>query len=463
MAHEVFISHSSKDKAAADAVCAGLESAGIRCWIAPRDIRSGERWADAIVKAIQSSRLMVLIFSSNSNNSKDVAKELTVAVNAGVIVIPFKIDDIMPAGIMEYYLSDTHWLDAMNPPTQKQIGKLIETAGAVLRGEYAPGPQFLAHPGRTAQKHIIAYSVAAVLIFAIAVVFYSNRRAAGPAPPAVVEEALRHEPEPEKVEPPVPQVEAPVPKVEVPILKEEDDPAVSVVADDIEAGDDPVEREDWTSPETGMEFVWIPEMEVWVGRFEVTNEEYRMKEPGHDSGEFGGYSLNDDRQPVVGISFDEAKEYAEWLTRKDQEYLPEGVRYRLPAVYEWIEFARAGDGRSFPWGDVWPPVSGQAGNYRDEAAQRAGVLSRGIPGYNDGHPVTAPVDELWANPWGLHGVGGNVWEACASGSDGEIFGDWKGASWYGSNQRIILISSPGPGGGMGRLDINAGFRLVAGR
>ncbi len=132
MAHDVFISYASQDKTVANAVCASLEQAKIRCWIAPRDIRSGENWAEAITKAIKKSRVMVLLFTESSNQSKQVAKELTLAVNSEVIVVPFKIDETLPSGLMEYYLSDTHWLDAMNPPTEKQVEQLVETVQHVL-------------------------------------------------------------------------------------------------------------------------------------------------------------------------------------------------------------------------------------------------------------------------------------------------------------------------------------------
>ncbi|WP_179468215.1 TIR domain-containing protein [Mycolicibacterium vinylchloridicum] len=49
MAHDVFISHSSLDEPAADAVCAELEARGIRCWTAPRDIRPPEELARIVV------------------------------------------------------------------------------------------------------------------------------------------------------------------------------------------------------------------------------------------------------------------------------------------------------------------------------------------------------------------------------------------------------------------------------
>lgn len=140
MAHDVFISYASKDKAIADAACAALEAARIRCWIAPRDIHSGENWVEAITRAIKASRVMVLIFTESSNQSKQVAKELTLAVNSETLVVPFKIDDILPSGVMEYYLSDTHWLDAINPPSEKQIHSLVETVKYILGDGEAVSP-----------------------------------------------------------------------------------------------------------------------------------------------------------------------------------------------------------------------------------------------------------------------------------------------------------------------------------
>ena len=75
MAHDVFISYSSKDKLTADAVCAALEANGIRCWIAPRDILPGSDWGEAIIDAIHACRAMLLIFSSNSNASAQINRE----------------------------------------------------------------------------------------------------------------------------------------------------------------------------------------------------------------------------------------------------------------------------------------------------------------------------------------------------------------------------------------------------
>jgi len=76
MAHDVFISHSSKDKTVADAVCGTLEKQGVRCWIAPRDVPPGQSWAAAIVEGISNSKVFVLVFSDRSNQSKQVVKEV---------------------------------------------------------------------------------------------------------------------------------------------------------------------------------------------------------------------------------------------------------------------------------------------------------------------------------------------------------------------------------------------------
>ena len=69
MNFDAFISYASKDKPTADAVCAALEDAQIRCWIAPRDILPGADWSASIIDALDQCRVMILIFSGNANNS----------------------------------------------------------------------------------------------------------------------------------------------------------------------------------------------------------------------------------------------------------------------------------------------------------------------------------------------------------------------------------------------------------
>lgn len=128
----VFISYAHEDKPTADAVCAKLEQSGIRCWIAPRDIQPGQEWGDSIIAAIEKAKVMVLVFSDRSNNSKQVLREVTAAVKHNVIVIPFRVENVEPCRSMEYLLSVPHWLDALTPPLEKHIDELSVTIAQLL-------------------------------------------------------------------------------------------------------------------------------------------------------------------------------------------------------------------------------------------------------------------------------------------------------------------------------------------
>jgi hypothetical protein len=132
MPHDVFISYSSKDKSAADAVCATLESRGIRCWIAPRDILPGADWGEAIINAIEASRLMLLVFSSNANESQQVRREIERAVNKSVVIVPLRIEDAPMSKSLEFFISAQHWFDALTPPLQAHLGPLAQMIGTIL-------------------------------------------------------------------------------------------------------------------------------------------------------------------------------------------------------------------------------------------------------------------------------------------------------------------------------------------
>lgn len=140
MPHDVFISYSSRDSTTALAIVSALEGAGIRCWIAPRDIKAGDVWAQAIVSAIATSRAMVLVFSSHANRSGHVVNELDAAIRKGAIVVPFRIEDVMPEGAMEFHLRTRHWLDALTPDLGRHIGELVATMQTVLGHQQGAAP-----------------------------------------------------------------------------------------------------------------------------------------------------------------------------------------------------------------------------------------------------------------------------------------------------------------------------------
>jgi hypothetical protein len=138
MTHDVFISYSTKDKTIADAVCAKLEENNIRVWIAPRDVAAGANFAGSIVEAIETCKIFVLIWSSDANVSKHILNEINQAFDQGIIIIPFRIQDVQPSSAMRYYIGNTHWLDAIDPPLENHIATLINSILVNLGREPKP-------------------------------------------------------------------------------------------------------------------------------------------------------------------------------------------------------------------------------------------------------------------------------------------------------------------------------------
>lgn len=136
--HDVFISYSSIDKATADAACATFEKNGIRCWIAPRDVPAGSEWAEAIIDAIESARIMVLIFSTHSNESRQVRREIELAVSRGLTIMPIRLEKIAPTKSMAYYMAGVHWLDALNPPLERHFTEMVGWMKPVLDAGATP-------------------------------------------------------------------------------------------------------------------------------------------------------------------------------------------------------------------------------------------------------------------------------------------------------------------------------------
>ena len=218
----------------------------------------------------------------------------------------------------------------------------------------------------------------------------------------------------------------------------------------------PVSGKDWTIPDIGIEFVWIKALDCWVGKYEVTNGEYREFKPDHDSEEYKGKTLNDDRQPVVYVNYYDATAYAKWLTERERKAgrLPTGYDYCLPTTDKWMIFCQCGNNRKYPWGDEWPP---KYGNYSGQES----AASNKIDGYNDGFPVTCPVEKSGKNEWGLYGVGGNALEYTSKRIDADLYRDSsRGGAWYFSSPddlKVTLgVSSDS------RFDF-AGFRLILSR
>jgi formylglycine-generating enzyme required for sulfatase activity len=385
MTHDVFISHSSKDKSIADAVCSELEKAKIRCWIAPRDIRPGEKWAAAITNAIENGKIMVLIFSSNSHNSDDVLNEILLAKDAHAIIIPFKIENILPKGEMKYYLTRTHWLDAMDPPTEKHIQLLVESINQFIKV-----PSSISIPDVTARVEAVKLKT---------------------------QKGIEKKQKEERAI----EIREKQPKREEEIKEKEERSKSQEIPNSI-----------------GMEFALIPEGEFmmgspsnevgryedegpvrrvkipksfYMGKYEVTQKQWRDI-MGNDPSRFNGDNL-----PIEQVSWNDVQKFIKKLNKKENT-----IKYRLPSEAEWEYAARAENSTRYFFGDD----DSKLGDYA------------WYHGNSEGR--THPVGQKKPNSWGLYDIHGNVWEWVQDKyQDTYDFVPTDGSSWESeiSKQRVL--------------------------
>lgn len=142
MGRDVFVSYSQPDRDCAYELTHHLEANGFSVWIAPRDVSPAAEWAAEIIDAISAARVMVLIFSASSNSSPQVRREVERAVHKDVRILPFRIENVLPSGCLEYFLSSQHWLDGFPSPRTAHYERL----SASLRQWLADAP---AQPART--------------------------------------------------------------------------------------------------------------------------------------------------------------------------------------------------------------------------------------------------------------------------------------------------------------------------
>jgi hypothetical protein len=137
MAHDVFISHARKDKSIADAICSTLESGGLSCWIAARDIPPGRDWTEAIRNAIESGRVMVLVLSENANVAPHIEREIAHAFYTRRIIIPFRLAHTLPRRDFLFYLGNVPWFNAVGQPGEQDLEALTARIKSLVAGETA--------------------------------------------------------------------------------------------------------------------------------------------------------------------------------------------------------------------------------------------------------------------------------------------------------------------------------------
>src|SRR2546430_1857817 len=411
MAHDVFISHSTKNKAVADAVCATLEKAAIRCWIAPRDVQFSRPFPGEITRAIKESKAIVLIFSADSNNSPQILRELQLAADARLHIIQFRIEDVAPNDDLQFYLSSLQWFDAITPPLDEHLGRLA-TALKTLLGppekdvgkavseilpplaesraegsdktmEQRPSPTIGAPPS---QADLSPGSIA------------DSREVDRPREPAADEPAIARPSRPENKT---------LTERGTRWLKVGNRRAVLVVAiatllvASVAAGwwlaakrggskvepkpvavlrNEPVTGASQERPyenSLGMKFVPVPGTGVLFSIWETRVKDYKVFVEAKNREWPKPSFQKTEEHPAVNVSWEDATAFCEWLTEQERTAgrISAKQSYRLPSDEEWsaaVGLEKEGGSTPkerdmkvqgvYPWGTKWPPPNG-AGNY----------------------------------------------------------------------------------------------------
>jgi outer membrane biosynthesis protein TonB len=187
----IFISYSSKDRDIAETICKGLEARGLNCWISCRDVRPGDNFQEAIVRALRSAQVMLLVFTSNANNSDEIKKEVVLAGRHRVTVVPVRVEDVVPNDAFSYEFATRQWFDLFKNWEHEIEQLAIQLRHLVQAEKPQEGTAVFAAalPPRVAVARssnmplMLGSATAAVLIAIGGAVFYL-RHGAPPAPAA---------------------------------------------------------------------------------------------------------------------------------------------------------------------------------------------------------------------------------------------------------------------------------------
>ncbi len=158
----VFISYASQDAAVAAALVETLERQGIPCWVAPRDVKPGAQYADAIVRAINEAKTVVLVLSGSAVSSSHVTREVERAASKHKPIIAFRIDSAPLVPALEYFLSESQWIDVVKLGMPAALAKLSEAVGQGSGLTVAAAS--VAHPKSSRNRFLIAAGVAVVAV-----------------------------------------------------------------------------------------------------------------------------------------------------------------------------------------------------------------------------------------------------------------------------------------------------------
>jgi len=173
MAASLFISFAGRDLKAATTLCQALEARGFSCWMASRDVPPGENFQIAIVRAIRAAQVMVLVFTHHSNHSEEVAKELALASQTRLRVVPLRMEEVLPNEAFAYEFATRQWIDfthgwdtGLALLCQRLAATLAEPAGPVADAPVAAASPDQPRSGRAARRRSPVGLIVGLLLLA---------------------------------------------------------------------------------------------------------------------------------------------------------------------------------------------------------------------------------------------------------------------------------------------------------
>lgn len=392
MNHDVFISYSSQDMEAAQAICHVLEQNEIRCWMAPRNIPPGSDYGDVIDDAIKSCKVVVILYSEKAASSPWVTGELNVAFEELKTIIPFRLDKTPLKGQTRVMLNQRHWIDAY-PDYKTKFNDLVKAVALAIGKDIQLDPTPV-KPSEHLKKYKkpIIFGIIAAFVLALIIVLY----------PFIARQMHSYVYDKQGLH------------VNIKGLTKQQEDALTSILDDMVLVDggyfvmgNTPEMEDYLTEQDSLS-ANPHEVELdnfYICKYEVTQKQWRAFLPTE-----GRCIVDGDNTAMDMLSWEDAKAFADTLS------IISGLQFALPTEAQW-EFAARGGTKSHHY--VF------SGN--DDATEVGWTSFEGLTSAHE-------VGGKRYNELGLYDMTGNVFEWCIDYF--ELYSQQKDVNPQGPNKGI---------------------------
>lgn len=135
LSHSAFISHASDDAGLAQELCARLESHGVKCWIAPRDITPGKPYSSEIVHGIEATDALILLATPKAVDSANVLNELEQAHRLHKVLLTVMVGRPQITRQLSYYIARLHWIEASGTSVSGLADRLAQALEGTTQWE----------------------------------------------------------------------------------------------------------------------------------------------------------------------------------------------------------------------------------------------------------------------------------------------------------------------------------------